>query len=457
MKKILYQAITAAFLGLGLLVSGCNDKLNVEPVDNINADVALSTSNDVEAAMVGSYTGIQNIEAYGGYFQLTSDLLANSGDIEFVGTFIPPNQYQRKVVLRDNGFTESTWLVSYNAINRVNNVLSAIDRLDTPAKKARVEGEARFIRSLVYFDLVRLYAKAWNDGSPQSNLGVPLVLTPTSIIAPANQVSRNTVAEVYAQVITDLTAAETLLPASNGFFASKYAAAGLLARVYLQQGNYPAAAAAANRALQVPGGALVPDYADEFTSNNDLLGNTTEDLFAIQVTAQSGRNELNTFYSADRRADIEVQDQLLDQFEEGDARAELFQTISGVVYSAKYNVLYGNVKLLRLAEMYLTRAEANFRAGTSVGAAPLADINRIRTRVGLPDLAMLTLADILKERRLELLFEGFGLHDLKRTQGSTSPPNTTEVLPFNSNRLVLPIPLREINANPNLVQNPGYE
>ncbi|OWP61431.1 RagB/SusD family nutrient uptake outer membrane protein [Hymenobacter amundsenii] len=456
MKKILYQAAVAALLSTSLLTA-CNKKLDVDPVDNIDASTALATSADVEAAMVGAYTGIQNVDAYGGYFQLTSDLLADNGDIAFVGTFIPPNQFQRKVILRDNGFVQTMWLNAYNTVNRVNSVLGAIDRLDTPGKQARIEGEAKFVRSLLYFDLVRLFGKAWNDGNPQSNPGVPLVLTPTTVISAASQVSRNTVAEVYTQVIADLTTAENLLPGSNGFFANKYAAAALLARVYLQQGNYPAAAAAANRALQVPGGALVPSYADEFTSNNDLLGNTSEDLFAIQVTAQSGRNELNTFYSASRRGDVEIQKQLLDQFEKGDTRAKLFRTLSGVVYTTKYDVLYGNIKLLRLAEMYLTRAEANFRAGTSVGASPLSDINRIRERAGLPALTTLTLPAVLKERKLELLFEGFSLHDLKRTQGSTSPPNMpTEVIPFSSNQLVLPIPLREINANPNLVQNPGY-
>jgi hypothetical protein len=148
---------------------------------------------------------------------------------------------------------------------------------------------------------------------------------------------------------------------------------------------------------------------------------------------------------------------LLTQFEPGDKRRQLFNTVSGVVYSGKYDVLYGNIKLIRLAEMFLTRAEANFRAGTSVGATPLADVNRIRTRAGLPPLATVTLPAILKERKLELLFEGFRLHDLKRNQESTIAPGSPPTpLAWNSPRLIFPIPLREINANPNLVQNEGY-
>jgi hypothetical protein len=91
-----------------------------------------------------------------------------------------------------------------------------------------------------------------------------------------------------------------------------------------------------------------------------------------------------------------------------------------------------------------------------VGATPLSDINTVRARVNLPPLRTLTLPAILKERKLELAFEGFRLGDLKRNQESTIDPITGKVIPWNDNRLVLPIPLAEINANPNLVQNPGY-
>ena len=100
--------------------------------------------------------------------------------------------------------------------------------------------------------------------------------------------------------------------------------------------------------------------------------------------------------------------------------------------------------------MYLIRAESNFRLVSVVGATPLADVNRIRNRAGLPSLLVVTLADILKERRLELSFEGFILHDAKRLQ------NNVGALPFNSNKLVYPIPDRERRVNPNLTQNPGY-
>jgi len=454
MKNIVLGLLAASLLTGGL--AGCNGKLNVQPTSSIDASTALNTSTDVQAALIGCYTGLQNSASYGGYIQLMSDLLGDNGDEAFVGTFNDPQQAQRKSLLITNTFVSNIWINDYDVINRANNVLANLDKLDTPAKKASAEGEAKFIRSLVYFDLVRLYARAWNDGPPASNPGVPLVLTPTSTVTDASKVSRNTVAEVYAQILTDLTTAETALPVTNGVFANRAAAAGLLSRVYLQQGDFANAANAANRAIASGKYSLNANYADNFVSTSSTLGNSPEDIFAIQFSSQSGTNQLNVFYSVTRRADVNVLPQFVARLEPSDTRRGLLVTNATATYTRKYDVLYGNIKLMRLAEMYLTRAEANFRAGTTVGAAPLADINAVRTRAGLAPLTTLTLDAILKERRLELAFEGFRLGDLKRNQESAFDPLTNTTYAWNSPKLVFPIPLREINANSNLVQNAGY-
>lgn len=467
MKKFLTGFLVTGLLAGGLL--GCNGKLDVQPTDSIDVAQAFNTSSDVQAALVGAYTGLQNTDAYGGYIQFFADLLPNvaPAEYQFTGTFIEPQELQRKNILKDNITVANIWLRGYSTINRVNNVLANTGKLDTPAKQATGEGEARFIRALVYFDLVRLYARAYNDGSPTTNPGVPLVLTPTLGISASDNVARNTVAEVYTQVIADLTVAEAKLPAVNGFFANRYAAAALLARVYLQQGRFAQAAQAADRVIAavLPSGRpvfdLTPNYADNFTTTGGgLVNNTTEDIFAVQLSAQSGINQLNTFYSRLRRGDVKVRNPFLSLYETGDDRRLLYTSASNTgtanVLSTKYDAQYGNVKLFRLAEMYLVRAEANFRANTATGATPLADVNSIRVRAKLAPLATVVLADIMKERRLELAFEGFRLHDLKRNQESTIDPGTAAVIPWNAPRLVLPIPLREINANPKLTQNEGY-
>lgn len=465
MKKIVPGLLTAVLL-LGSLES-CNNKLNIQPTSSIDAAQAFANSSDVQAALAGCYAGLQSVNLYGGYWQFLTDLVADNGDESFVGTFSQPQEAQRKTLLINNSQVSATWLSAYDVINRTNNVLANLGKLDTPAQQAAVEGEAKFIRSLVYFDLVRTFGRAWNDGTPASNPGVPLVLTPTLSVSDALPLPRNTVTEVYTQIITDLTTAEAKLTTSSGlntFSASRYACAGLLARIYLQQSNYPAAAAAANRAISTTA-RLNAYYGDNFGYNpatnsaSQLVGNTAEDIFAIQISAQSGTNQLNTFYARTRRADVNVNAQFLNLFETGDSRRTLYFTTGGATYTTKYDALYGNIKLMRLDEMLLSRAEANFQAGTTTGATPLADVNAIRARAGLPALTTLTLAAILKERRIELAFEGFRLGDLKRNMESTTDPVSTPVgaaIPWNSPRLVFPIPLREINANPNLVQNAGY-
>ena len=133
---------------------------------------------------------------------------------------------------------------------------------------------------------------------------------------------------------------------------------------------------------------------------------------------------------------------------------------AGDIFTAKWANRIGNIPLIRLSEMYLTRAEGNFRAGgTPVGASALEDINRIRNRAGAKPFTTLSLTDILKERRFELAFEGHWIHDIKRNKQTIlkKDGNGTRTWTFNSPKLVFPIPLREIDANKNLIQNEGYQ
>ena len=455
MTYLFKNILPYAFSGSLLLLSGCASQLDVRPVNTIDAGAAVATSGDVEALLVGAYDALGDEDVYGGNQLRDADLLGDNGEIFFDGTYVAPDQIFRKSLLVNNDQAESTWLDSYRTVNVVNNVLANLDVV-TDANRDRVESEAKFIRGILYFELVRVYAKTWADGTPSANLGVPLVLTPTTEITEEAKVSRNTVAEVYAQVIKDLIEAEAKLPASNGFFATKGAAAAILSRVYLMQQKYPEAANAATRVIDSKRYSLVntEDVFDLRVNQNGT--NTAEDIFGIQVTSQDGINSTNTFYGAAEyggRGDILIEDAHLALYEKGDNRAELFyQAENGGTYTSKWINQYGNIKIARLAEMYLTRAEANFRNKSSIGAVPAADLNLIRARAGLEAIpaASLTLPAILKERHLELAFEGHLIHDIKRTKG------TVGALAFDSPKLVYPVPRREIDANANLAQNPGY-
>ena len=445
LKVLIYSAL--------LLSVSCSKELNTTPTTDIDASVALQTSDDVKAALIGAYADMGNLDFYGGRIFMEADLLADVNEISWSGTYQGLTQIHNKNIPTDDGFVTNAWLAGYKTINDVNNVLNSLSVV-VPHDSMRVSGEAMFIRGASYFELVKRFAKAWNDGTPTANPGVPLVLTPTTLISESNKVKRNSVAEVYQQVISDLMAAESKLPATNGFFATKGAAAAILARVYLQQGDYNNALQAANRAITeattVDGlpVQLTGTYSAAFGKTN-----TSEDIFAMQVTTTSGTQGFNEFYSSAQRGDITITDAHLSLYDSTDARRQLFYEDNGSMYSGKFEELYGNVHTIRLAEMLLIRAEANFRLNSAVGAAPLDDINAIRERAGVtpytPD--ELTLDNILKERRLELAFEGFRLDDVKRLQENVGN------LAWNAPQLVFPIPKRETLANPNIGQNEGYQ
>jgi len=457
MKKKVFIYSLALSAGLFFTV-GCNNKLDVQPTQSIDESLALSTSRDVEVTLIGCYDALQDIDVYGGAFQYAPELLGNSGELGFGGTFQNLLEMYNKEITKANVTAAATWRDSYVTINRCNNVLSALDKVDED-KRGRIEGEARFIRGSVYFELVKLFAKTWGDGDNASNPGVPIVLTPTRVVTEANDISRNSVAEVYAQVLEDLTAAKTLLPETNTIYATKYAASAQLSRVYLMQSNFQGARDEANEVITSGQFTLAPNFESLYnTFLNNGGSNPAEFIFAITVTQQDGVNDLNTFYGTtisdipgtSGRGDIRILPKHISLYEPGDVRGTFFITPTNNTFTRKYLDTFGNIIVFRLAEMYLTRAEANFRLGTAIGATPLADINVIRTRAKLKPLTTVTLESILKERHLELAFEGHTLYDIKRNKGNVG------TLPYNSPKLILPIPQREIDVNPKLVQNEGY-
>ena len=423
-----------------LLSAACDSRLDVQPTQSIDESTALATEQDINVTLVGAYDGMSSVNLFGGAFQYYGDLLGDDREVVFGGTFTTLDEIWRKTMTAGNGQTTATWTSAYNAINRANNVLSALDKVST-ANKSSVEGQARIIRGAIYFELVKLFGKTWGDGDNGSNPGVPLVLNPTRAVTDEDYKARNSVAEVYAQVIDDLTKGEQLTKSP--------VATALLSRVYLMQGNYALARDAANRVIASGEYELEADFANAFVDGN------VETIFSVVVTDQDGSNAMNTYYASSLnqgRGDIRVQSKHLALYEAGDIRGKFFNTSNAGsrTFTSKFNDRFGDVPVVRLAEMYLTRAEANFRLGTTVGAAPLADINMIRSRAGLAGLTTLTLAAIQKERKLELAFEGQQVYDIKRNKGVVG---TT---PFNSNNLVLPLPQREIDTNKKLVQNPGY-
>lgn len=436
-----------------LFFVGCDDNLDIKPEQAISADVAISTPANIHKILINAYGVARSSSSYGGGIALASELLANDGDIYWNGTYVQPGEYNEKAVLTDNSYVANIWLNAYDISNQTNIVLDNLAVITDAADKDVTEGEAKFLRGLAYFDLARLFAKPYVSGSANTQLGVPIVLKgvldPSQIEFP----KRNTLEEVYTQVIADLNDAYTLLPETNDIFATKYSAAALLARVYLQKGDYANARTMANIVINDSGAALTATFAQAF--NN--LENSNEDLFAWQVTSQDvSSNYFNVFWAGEDfggrvgNPDIDIETQHWDIYDDAnDQRANFFYE-ADYWCTTKWQNQFANIPLLRLSEMYLIRAESNSRLGTTIGLSPLDDINLVRERSGATLFLFVDLDTILMERKRELSFEGFALFDAKRLKQNIGS------LPYDANNLILPIPRREMDVNPNLVQNDGY-
>ena len=451
MKKIFGYIIAAGILG----ATSCEKRLDLTDPQAIDATQAFSTDTKVKQVLVGAYAATGGAALFGGDVLWMSELQASDGELNWVGTFPDPRMIWGKSMLTNNSNAYATWARAYSVIYTLNNVLANLGTVVT-ADKARVEGEAKFLRGLVHFELVKFYSeKPYAAGSTTTLRGIPIVITPRPAdpLSTENQLPRNTVEEVYAQIIKDLTDAQTLLPNRNSIYANKPAASLALARVYLQQGKYAEAREAANACITVATAnsfSLVSTFAGAFNNG----ANTTEDLFSMQVNTQTGTNSCFTFFSTTtygaRDGDIEITDKHMAKYVTGDLRRNLFFFEAGAFRCGKWRDQFKNVKVMRLAEAYLTRAECNARLGTSVGDSPENDLHRTRSRAGLARLLAPTLAQILAERELEIAFEGQGAPDAKRLK------QTINGLAFDNAKLAFPIPQREMQTNPKLTQNPGY-
>ncbi len=437
-----------------LLFIACDDNLNVEPEQNLSPEVATESPANIKKILNNIYGVARSDGSYGGGIALASELIGNSGGLSWNGTYVGPAEYNEKAILSDNGFVEGIWVNAYEISNEANIVLASLGVFTDDSEKDVVEGEAKFLRGLAYFDLARLYAKPYIAGSQNSQLGVPIVLTAVLDASVIDYPSRNTLEEVYTKIISDLTDAYNLLPSSNGYFASKYSAAALLARIYLEMGDYENARKMSNDVINNSDTSLTTTFGGAFNNSE----NSAEDLFAWQVTSQDADlNDFSTFWGGAEfggrsgNPDVSITPQHFNIYDDpNDTRSLFFYETSRGTATTKWQNQYGNIPFLRLAEMYLIRAESNFRKSTNIGDTPLNDLNALRGRANASLYNSVNLATILMERKRELAFEGFALFDAKRLGENVGS------IPYNASRLVLPIPLREMDVNPNLIQNEGY-
>ncbi len=260
------------------------------------------------------------------------------------------------------------------------------------------------------------------------------------------------------------SALEKLGEESDDFRANRWAVQALLSRVYLSMGEYAKAGEAANDVIESGLFELTGSFDKEF--NN--ASNSPEDIFAIQQTSQSNSgvtdDGITAFYSGDPvgRGEIQVNEDYISGIladNPDDQRGSFFYTGSSISgfegqLTSKWSDLYKVIPIFRLAEMYLTRAEANAQpdAAAQIGTnTPLEDVNLIRDRSGAAPLAIVSVDDVINERHLELAFEGEWFLTAKRLNLTVDGDLVSD-----NGFLLFPIPQREIDLGNALPQNPKY-
>lgn len=494
---------------LAASLSSCvNDWLDVAPSDGTDADAALTSSSDLAAARTGMYAALKGnsnlVDYYGQQFFVYGDVHAgddyqynNIGGSNRASFYYDMNYQTASEFSSSTSSSNVAWKSPYIVIGRANRIIAAAEGgalSDAAEAKATIDqyaAEAKVLRALAHFDLVRIYGKPYTEDQGAS-LGVPLV---TGVLESNAKPARSTVAEVYTQVVKDLTEAissNALATETEPGYVSVWGAKAILSRVYLNMGDYANALSVAEDIIKNSGAALWT--RDQYFKAWDAsTPNESEFLFRLNVAGSTDNNDLNGIGNLQQREgykEMVATKKFVDMLtsDPKDVRNDMFLPATAAKEVATYgtnkvflNKLRGQggnlrnvtiVPIIRLSEVYLTAAECAFRNNDKTKAVEyLNDLvkNRTTTEASLATVDNITLERILVERRKELIGEGQRYFDALRNNETitryTSEADkgwhktlSKEAQSFNRDyfKAIAAIPQAEINANPNIKQNTGY-
>lgn len=494
---------------LAASLSSCvNDWLDVAPSDGTDADAALTSSSDLAAVRTGMYKALKGnsslVDYYGQQFFVYGDVHAgddyqynNLGGSNRASFYYDMNYQTASEFTSSISSSNVAWKSPYIVIGRANRIIAAAEGgalSDAAEAKATIDqyaAEAKVLRALAHFDLVRIYGKPYTEDQGAS-LGVPLV---TEVLESNAKPARSTVAEVYTQVVKDLTEAissNALATETEPGYVSVWGAKAILSRVYLNMGDYANALSVAEDIIKNSGAALWT--RDQYFKAWDAsTPNESEFLFRLNVAGSTDNNDLNGIGNLQQRdgykemvATKKFVDMLTsdpkdvrnDMFLPAKAEKEVAVYGTNKVFLNKLRGQGGNLRnvtivpIIRLSEVYLTAAECAFRNNDKTKAVEyLNDLvkNRTTTVASLATVDNITLERILIERRKELIGEGQRYFDALRNNETitryTSEADkgwhktlSKEAQSFNRDfyKAIAAIPQSEINANPNIKQNTGY-
>ena len=494
---------------LAASLSSCvNDWLDVAPSDGTDADAALTSSSDLAAARTGMYEALKGnsnlVDYYGQQFFVYGDVHAgddyqynNIGGSNRASFYYDMNYQTASEFSSSTSSSNVAWKSPYIVIGRANRIIAAAEGgalSDAAEAKATIDqyaAEAKVLRALAHFDLVRIYGKPYTEDQGAS-LGVPLV---TGVLESNAKPARSTVAEVYTQVVKDLTEAissNALATETEPGYVSVWGAKAILSRVYLNMGDYANALSVAEDIIKNSGAALWT--RDQYFKAWDAsTPNESEFLFRLNVAGSTDSNDLNGIGNLQQREGYkemvatkkfvdmltsDPKDVRNDMFLPAKAEKEVAVYGTNKVFLNKLRGQGGNLRnvtivpIIRLSEVYLTAAECAFRNNDKTKAVEyLNDLvkNRTTTVASLATVDNITLERILIERRKELIGEGQRYFDALRNNETitryTSEADkgwhktlSKEAQSFDRDyfKAIAAIPQAEINANPNIKQNTGY-
>lgn len=499
MKNKIYNIIWG--LSVILCITSCKGFLDLEPNNSIPSSGSIGNVAEAQTAMTGTYRAMVSSSYYGRDMFLYGDL--KGGDMGLVSTAIGGDELFFFSHLATSGlYRNSFWnrisivtLQVNNILERINSGNVFVENATDQKKLDHIKGQALAVRALCLFDFTRLYGYPYQKDAG-AGLGAPIV---TKVLEAKAQPTRSTVAECYAQVITDLKDAILLLkPEKVNGQINKYAAEAILARVYLYKGDYENAYIQAKDVIE--SGGYIP-YTTENWVKSWKVQHGTESIFELyMVPSESdlGLSSLGSYFAPRMQkprndlGSVMISDVFFTMFNgyPNDVRANLFaldefgikntipnrkgwlQKYEGDGKSSTYAT---NNKVIRLSEVLLIGAEAALLKTNPDITNAVAWVNKVRQRD--PSLSDLTtaaskqevLAEIERQRRIELMGEGHRYFDILRKGGIVTfiDGNKYPFVPaggrgttvdWNYNRCVLPISVDEINANPALKdqQNQGY-
>ncbi len=449
---------------LAFIISSCDEFVKIAPP---TSEIVSKTVYTDDGTAISAIRGI--------YSEMWIGNLASGGgsSVSLIGGLISDelinqSSFQSWIDISNNNLSSQStgnatglWNEAYKFIYYANSILEGVDNSAEITETAanQLMGEAKFLRAFFHFYLVNLFGD------------VPYINTTDYLLN--NVVEREAVTVVYEKIIQDLKDAQSLLAEDYSFSAgervqpNKFVATALLARAYLYTEDWANAEAEASKIIQNNATYELEEL------NHAFLKNNKEAIWQLpSVTGNSRTNESAIFIR--RETDVinygTLTHELLLAFEDNDMRRKNWvdSTIRNEIvhyFPFKYKVEKTNVPiteystLMRLAELYLIRAEARAHQGDITGAQT--DINAIRERAGLgnttaSDQTALLLA-IEHERRVELFTEwGHRWFDLIRTGRAGAVLSGFGSKDWQDTDVLFPIPQTEIENNPNMVQNPGY-